>query len=48
VLRKQFEQRFAPLSEPVLKRLETAGAEYLDRWGGRVLTAGTPNGVLEG
>jgi predicted transposase YdaD len=48
LLRKQLEQRFGPLSELALKRLQTAGDEDLDRWAGRVLTAGTLDEVFEG
>jgi hypothetical protein len=48
LLRRQLEQRFGPLSELSLKRLQTAGDEDLDRWAGRVLTAGTLDEVFEG
>jgi hypothetical protein len=48
LLRKLLEERFGPLSEPTLKRLEAAGDEDLDRWARRVLTAGTLDEVFEG
>jgi hypothetical protein len=41
VVRGQLEQRFGPLPQSVLERLDQAGAEQLVAWGQRVLDART-------
>ena len=41
LLRGQLEQRFGPLPEPIVARLDEADAEQLLAWGRRVLDAGT-------
>ena len=46
LLRGQLEQRFGPLPEPIVARLDEADAEQLLAWGRRVLDAGTLDEVF--
>jgi hypothetical protein len=48
VVRGQLEQRFGPLPEPILDRLDQADAEQLVAWGQRVLDARTLDEVFAG
>jgi hypothetical protein len=48
VVRGLLEQRFGPLPEPILDRLDQADADQLVAWGQRVLDARTLDEVFAG
>ena len=46
-LEKQMALKFGPLSDAVSARIQAADLELLDRWLERILTATTPDAVVE-
>jgi flagellar biosynthesis/type III secretory pathway protein FliH len=47
LLLRLLEQRFGVLPGPVAERVEAAGRDEIQRWAGRVLTAGTLSEIFE-
>ena len=46
-LERQMTRKFGPLPEPVTARIQAASFEALERWFERVLTANSPDAVVE-